>query len=57
MDLVEVIGLIKFIISVLVCEFIDEGWLVECEVFVIGDIGCCFMLLFIDFKCLLLLGV
>lgn len=56
-DLVGVVGLIKFIVSLLVCELIVEGWLVEWDVVVIGDLGCCFMFFFIDLVWLLLFGV
>ncbi len=55
-DLAEATGLTKSTISALVRELIDEGWLVEREVLVTGDIGRRPTPLFIDPKRLLLLG-
>lgn len=55
-DLAEASGLTKSTISALVRELIDEGWLVEREVLVTGDLGRRPTPLFIDPTRLLLLG-
>lgn len=55
-DLAEALGLTKSTVSALTRELIDEGWLVEREVLVTGDIGRRPTPLFIDPTRLLLLG-
>ncbi|MBI3347378.1 MAG: ROK family transcriptional regulator [Burkholderiales bacterium] len=55
-DLAHAIGLTKSTVSALARELIDEGWLVEREVLVTGDIGRRPTPLFIDPTRLLLLG-
>jgi predicted NBD/HSP70 family sugar kinase len=55
-DLANTLGLTKSTVSALVRELIDEGWLLEREVVVTGDIGRRPTPLFIDPTRLLLLG-
>jgi len=55
-DLANALGLTKSTVSALVRELIDEGWLLEREVLVTGDIGRRPTPLFIDPTRLLLLG-
>lgn len=55
-DLANALGLTKSTVSALTRELIDEGWLVEREVVVTGDIGRRPTPLFIDPTRLLLLG-
>ena len=55
-DLAHALGLTKSTVSALARELIDEGWLVEREVIVTGDIGRRPTPLFVDPTRLLLLG-
>lgn len=55
-DLANALGLTKSTVSALVRELIDEGWLLEREVLITGDIGRRPTPLFIDPTRLLLLG-
>lgn len=55
-DLANALGLTKSTVSALVRELIDEGWLLEREVLVTGDIGRRPTPLFVDPTRLLLLG-
>jgi predicted NBD/HSP70 family sugar kinase len=55
-DLATAIGLTKSTVSLLVRELVDEGWFVEREVVVTGDLGRRPTPLFIDPSRLLLLG-